>query len=91
MVQGWTAIRVHTNNPGVWEFHCHILSHAIMGMGLSMVVSAQDVPEPPPGAVSCTDESLTGSGSSSTSDGSSNGSFVVLMATVLFVLVSSWM
>lgn len=92
---GWTAIRFHANNPGVWEFHCHILSHNVMGMGLSIVVSAQDVPDPPPGAVSCTEESLTGSASDgSTSGGSLNEytySLAVLATTTLFMLASSWM
>jgi L-ascorbate oxidase len=90
---GWTAIRFHANNPGVWEFHCHILSHAMMGMGLSVVVSAEDVPEPPPGAFSCTEESLT----STAGDGSTSGSYehtysmVVSATTGLFLLASSWM
>jgi len=98
---GWTAIRFHANNPGVWEFHCHILSHAVMGMGLSIIISAQDVPEPPPGAVSCTDESLmvggggggaSGGGGGSTSAATGNGAAVVaILSSLLFALVASWM
>jgi L-ascorbate oxidase len=31
---GWTAIRFVADNPGVWEFHCHIEPHLHMGMGV---------------------------------------------------------
>uniref|UniRef100_A0ACD5XTQ8 Uncharacterized protein n=1 Tax=Avena sativa TaxID=4498 RepID=A0ACD5XTQ8_AVESA len=31
---GWTAIRFHANNPGVWLFHCHVEAHVFMGMGV---------------------------------------------------------
>ncbi|KAG0750576.1 hypothetical protein G6F57_001386 [Rhizopus arrhizus] len=28
---GWTKIRLHLNNPGVWPVHCHITEHMIQG------------------------------------------------------------
>ncbi|KAK4264880.1 hypothetical protein QN277_026001 [Acacia crassicarpa] len=31
---GWTALRFGTDNPGVWAFHCHIVAHFFMGMGV---------------------------------------------------------
>lgn len=88
---GWTAIRFHANNPGVWEFHCHILSHNVMGMGLSIVVSAEDTPSPPPGAVSCTELSLTsGSSDESTASGAAapqKTALGVFVTTMLLALV----
>jgi FtsP/CotA-like multicopper oxidase with cupredoxin domain len=95
---GWTAIRFHADNPGVWEFHCHILSHAVMGMGLSIIYSAEDVPEPPPGAMSCTEESLNVGDSVGGSDGGSTSAatgyqhaFGALIAVSFSALVVGWM
>lgn len=31
---GWTAVRVHLDNPGAWPFHCHVEWHFHMGMGV---------------------------------------------------------
>jgi FtsP/CotA-like multicopper oxidase with cupredoxin domain len=31
---GWTKLRMITNNPGLWMFHCHIAPHAVMGMNV---------------------------------------------------------
>ena len=96
---GWTAIRFHADNPGVWEFHCHILSHAVIGMGLSIVYSAEDVPDPPPGAMSCTEESLTvgdsvGTGSEGSTSGGSPAfqhAFGALIVISISTFVMSWM
>uniref|UniRef100_A0A7S1UUP5 Laccase n=1 Tax=Grammatophora oceanica TaxID=210454 RepID=A0A7S1UUP5_9STRA len=54
----WVALRFEANNPGVWEFHCHLLSHAVMGMGLSVVVQPDAVDAPPESVTSCMDHSL---------------------------------
>jgi L-ascorbate oxidase len=37
---GWTKIRFIANNPGLWLLHCHIGSHAFVGM---LVLFAEDV------------------------------------------------
>ncbi|KAI8368179.1 Cupredoxin [Radiomyces spectabilis] len=29
---GWTKLRFHATNPGLWAFHCHITSHMLQGM-----------------------------------------------------------
>ncbi|KAL3527788.1 hypothetical protein ACH5RR_012444 [Cinchona calisaya] len=29
---GWTALKFHANNLGVWLFHCHVESHFFVGM-----------------------------------------------------------
>ena len=44
---GWTAIRVTMNNPGVWFFHCHILPHLQMGMAVGLVVQADQIADFP--------------------------------------------
>ena len=31
---GWTKLRMIANNPGLWMLHCHIGSHALMGMSI---------------------------------------------------------
>ncbi|ORZ18674.1 multicopper oxidase-domain-containing protein [Absidia repens] len=28
---GWTKIRIHADNPGVWAVHCHITAHMLQG------------------------------------------------------------
>lgn len=42
----WIALRCVANNPGAWFFHCHILSHQVMGMGFTLVIQPDMVPEP---------------------------------------------
>ena len=32
--QGYVVVRFKANNPGLWLFHCHILSHMIEGQSL---------------------------------------------------------
>ena len=44
---GWMALRVHFNNPGFWLFHCHILSHTILGMEVVFDVSSTSLWAPP--------------------------------------------
>jgi laccase len=43
----WVAIRFLVDNPGTWLFHCHILSHQIMGMGFVMVVQPNLIDDVP--------------------------------------------
>ncbi|CAF0833265.1 unnamed protein product [Adineta ricciae] len=31
---GWTKLRMISNNPGLWMFHCHIGAHSFMGMNV---------------------------------------------------------
>jgi FtsP/CotA-like multicopper oxidase with cupredoxin domain len=38
----WVAIRFLLDNPGAWFFHCHILSHHVMGMGCHGCVAQFD-------------------------------------------------
>jgi hypothetical protein len=45
---GWTAVRFVADNPGVWQFHCHIKSHQVMGMNIFFVEAAEEIPPPPP-------------------------------------------
>jgi FtsP/CotA-like multicopper oxidase with cupredoxin domain len=54
----WVAIRFVANNPGVWNFHCHILSHLIMGMGFALVVSPDQMGKPSDSVKFCTADSL---------------------------------
>ena len=30
----WTTLRLRANNPGAWDFHCHVEAHFFMGMGV---------------------------------------------------------
>ncbi|KAK1632232.1 hypothetical protein QYE76_006547 [Lolium multiflorum] len=43
---GWTAIRFHANNPGVWLFHCHVEAHVFMGMGVVFEEGVERAPGP---------------------------------------------
>ncbi|XP_021918366.1 oxidoreductase OpS5-like [Zootermopsis nevadensis] len=45
---GYAVIRFVADNPGFWFFHCHITSHADMGMGFVLKVGDFDeMPYPP--------------------------------------------
>ncbi|KAK2663207.1 hypothetical protein Ddye_001781 [Dipteronia dyeriana] len=39
----WTALRFVTDNPGVWAFHCNIVPHLHMGMGVVFVEGVQHI------------------------------------------------
>ena len=46
---GYAIIRIWTDNPGWWLFHCHIDFH--LGYGMAMVLQVGDkweIPPPPP-------------------------------------------
>ncbi len=42
---GWQAVRIYTFNPGIWLLHCHIISHASMGMGIVLHVREKEEKE----------------------------------------------
>jgi FtsP/CotA-like multicopper oxidase with cupredoxin domain len=44
---GWTAIRFIAINPGVWFFHCHVLSHLRMGIAAAVVTQADEITDFP--------------------------------------------
>lgn len=49
----WTALRFVANNPGVWNFHCHITAHLVMGMGFNMIVQPDMVEDPSESVLFC--------------------------------------
>ncbi|KAJ4830027.1 Laccase-7 [Turnera subulata] len=52
-VGGWAVIRFRANNPGVWIIHCHLDSHASLGLATAFVVENGKTPDsilPPPPA-----------------------------------------
>jgi hypothetical protein len=51
--RGWVAVRFLADNPGAWMFHCHILSHQIMGMAFVMVVQPDLIGDIPPSVEFC--------------------------------------
>jgi L-ascorbate oxidase len=55
---GWTALRFKATNVGVWPFHCSQNAHSVMGMGLTVVISPDMLPLPPPHATNCLKTSL---------------------------------
>ena len=36
---GWARIRFRANNPGIWQFHCHISWHIAAGMVMNFIES----------------------------------------------------
>ncbi len=46
--QSWTVIRFVADNAGVAHFHCHIIAHLAMGMGLAVQIGDEkDIPPMP--------------------------------------------
>ncbi|RUS15032.1 Cupredoxin [Endogone sp. FLAS-F59071] len=41
---GWAKLRVLFDNPGVWNIHCHITPHMLMGMQVVMEVGVDHLP-----------------------------------------------
>ncbi|KIN08639.1 multicopper oxidase [Oidiodendron maius Zn] len=39
--QGYVALRIHTDNPGIWFFHCHVLWHSGTGMAMAIQVGGE--------------------------------------------------
>jgi len=83
----WTAIRFKAYHPGVWDFHCHLNSHLIMGMGFLLVTSPDELDAPPDAARSCTRQSLDLSTDAEVT--SSAGSFGKMLPVLLFGWVST--
>ena len=86
----WVAIRFVANNPGVWLFHCHILSHLVMGMGFTMLVQPDLLEEPSDSVRYCNDHSLN---TTNTTDGSTSSAAIwfnsmtcVIPLLLLFVM-----
>jgi hypothetical protein len=50
---GWTALRFHANNPGVWLFHCHVEAHVFMGMGVVFEEGVERVGRLPSSIMGC--------------------------------------
>ncbi|KAI8328759.1 Cupredoxin [Chlamydoabsidia padenii] len=40
---GWTKIRVYSNNPGLWAFHCHITGHMLQGMMIVVEMATEHI------------------------------------------------
>ncbi|CAG8522690.1 3064_t:CDS:2 [Cetraspora pellucida] len=40
---GWSVIRFKTDNPGVWNFHCHIEWHIEIGMVKQLIVNPSKI------------------------------------------------
>jgi FtsP/CotA-like multicopper oxidase with cupredoxin domain len=38
---GWTVIQFYANNPGVWLFHCHMITHHAYGQTVHFVEGAE--------------------------------------------------
>jgi L-ascorbate oxidase len=55
----WVAIRFVANNPGAWLFHCHILSHHVMGMGFVMLVQPDMLEDSSDSVQNCADQGLS--------------------------------
>ncbi|KAL4230719.1 Mco1p [Mactra antiquata] len=55
---GYSVLRFHADNPGMWFFHCHIEFHVDIGMGL--LIQVGDVmPKPPKRFPKCGDWSFS--------------------------------
>jgi hypothetical protein len=39
--QGYVALRIHADNPGIWFFHCHVLWHSGTGMAMAIQVGGE--------------------------------------------------
>jgi L-ascorbate oxidase len=85
----WVAIRFVANNPGAWLFHCHILSHQVMGMGFVMLVQPDMLEDSSDSVRNCNDQGLApgdGDGNVTTGDPTSSAALwfsTTIMTTVL--------
>uniref|UniRef100_A0A1B6CMC5 Plastocyanin-like domain-containing protein n=1 Tax=Clastoptera arizonana TaxID=38151 RepID=A0A1B6CMC5_9HEMI len=53
---GYTVVRIYTDNPGFWFFHCHFAYHLDSGMGgVLQVGELSDMIQPPSGFPKCGD------------------------------------
>ncbi|MBW0519143.1 hypothetical protein O181_058858 [Austropuccinia psidii MF-1] len=44
---GWTVVRLKAQTPGAFLVHCHLQVHAIMGMGLVLLIGIEHLPPLP--------------------------------------------
>ncbi|ORX51982.1 hypothetical protein DM01DRAFT_1391890 [Hesseltinella vesiculosa] len=42
---GWTKVRLHADNPGVWSVHCHITAHMMQGKLIVLQEAADKIDE----------------------------------------------
>ncbi|ESO96136.1 hypothetical protein LOTGIDRAFT_231844 [Lottia gigantea] len=85
---GYTVIRFHANNPGMWFFHCHIEFHVEIGMGLLIQVgSKDDMPKRPKGFPTCGNYQYHGDEEPATPYPSSSISFQCNIAVIFLSLV----
>ena len=66
----WVAVRFVADNPGAWLFHCHILSHHLMGMLLVMIVEPDAIGDVSASVEFCNDQQLV---ATNVGSGSQNG------------------
>ncbi|KAL3853270.1 hypothetical protein ACJMK2_016825 [Sinanodonta woodiana] len=50
---GYVVIRFKADNPGIWNFHCHIDLHNVDGMQMLVNESFNHIPQPPLGFPVC--------------------------------------
>ncbi|GLJ51144.1 hypothetical protein SUGI_1088640 [Cryptomeria japonica] len=50
---GWTAIRFRADNPGAWQFHCHVEAHFFMGMGVVFSEGVERISRLPTSIMGC--------------------------------------
>ncbi len=48
---GWLYLRFKADNLGAWPFHCHILSHEVMGMAALFTTGDEEIPTAPAGSL----------------------------------------
>eukprot|EP01025_Chloroclados_australasicus_P028233 TRINITY_DN279_c0_g1_i1.p1 TRINITY_DN279_c0_g1~~TRINITY_DN279_c0_g1_i1.p1 ORF type:complete len:599 (+),score=58.06 TRINITY_DN279_c0_g1_i1:26-1798(+) len=51
--EGWTVVRFRADNPGVWNIHCHITWHFMMGMEMFIIEDIEMIPPPPEEMLDC--------------------------------------
>ncbi|XP_020575855.1 L-ascorbate oxidase [Phalaenopsis equestris] len=50
---GWTALRLRSDNPGVWAFHCHLEAHFFIGMGIVLEEGVEKLGKLPKAIMGC--------------------------------------
>lgn len=88
---GWVAVRFVADNPGAWLFHCHILSHQIMGIGFVMVVEPGAIQADTPASVQfCNDHYLLEGGEGAGAGGETSDNKTSSAGAVAVVSSSHW-
>lgn len=42
-VYGWIAVRIVTDNPGLWLLHCHLVAHMEAGLAAQVLVQPSKI------------------------------------------------